>query len=82
MTRLVTARVTTPAPHRAAPTGPRCAIAAAMANHSFEWSAARVSRGIVASSSGLGDSAIGLEHLAVQGAQTLADLPDAAPAPA
>ena len=29
-----------------------------MTNHSLEWSAAQVSRGIVASSSGLGDSAI------------------------
>ena len=58
VTRLVTARLTTP---RAAPRLtdwlPNAPIPAAMANHSLEWSAALVRRGIVESKSGLGDSA-------------------------
>ena len=59
VTRLVTARVTTPrAAPRCADGLPSATIAAAIANHSLEWSAARVSRGITASSSGLGDSAM------------------------
>ena len=58
-TRLVTASEATPRP------APRwtddCLVAisaAAIANHSFEWSAAAVSRGMKPSSSGLGDSAM------------------------
>src|SRR5690349_5778240 len=57
--RLVNARVATPraAPRRTAGF-PVAVRTAAIANHSFEWSAAAVSLGITASSSGLGDSAI------------------------
>ena len=58
VSRLVTASVTTP---RAAPRRiegvPAAPMIAAIPNHNLEWSAAEVSRGISASSSGLGDSA-------------------------
>jgi hypothetical protein len=58
VTRLVTPSVATPrsAPRRAAGV-PLVASAAAMANHSLEWSAVRVRYGIAVSSSGVGDSA-------------------------
>ena len=59
VTRLVAARLTTPRVAARCTVGRLDAMsAAAMTNHSLEWSAARVSRGMTASSSGLGDSAI------------------------
>jgi hypothetical protein len=58
VTRLVTASVTSP---RAAPRRifgvPAAASPAAIATHSFEWSAARVRRGMTVSSTLLSDSA-------------------------
>ena len=58
VTRLVTAKVATPrlAPRRAEGE-PVATRAAAIANQSFEWSAARVRTGMLRSSSTLGDSA-------------------------
>ncbi|SIA02943.1 Uncharacterised protein [Mycobacteroides abscessus subsp. abscessus] len=58
MTALVTANVSSPrvAP-RAAAGLPNSASPAPIPIHSLEWSAARVRRGMTASSSGLGDSA-------------------------
>ena len=70
MTRLVTRQRGDAAAAPRAPTGvPVAASAAAIANHSFEWSAAAVSAGIDGVQQRAGGLRDGLEHLAVQGAQ-------------
>jgi hypothetical protein len=50
-----------------------------MRNHGFEWSAARESDCISASSSGVGESAIVPKDLPVEGAQAFGDPPEATP---